>query len=293
MVDVSIEKINNKIIDNELYVLTNKQQKFYEENGYLVLQNFIPNTDCSLLETRIKEIINNRITKDEIKSVFVTGEKQEHINKDDYFLSSGDKIRIFLEDTPELKVNKVGHALHLLDPVFFEFTHNNMFRMIAYDLSIKNPLIVQSMYIFKSPGIGSKVLPHQDSTFLYTETGTCHAFWIPLEDTTIKNGCLWVIPGSHKGKLIYRKKVNKKTNSVYFEPPLNNNYINDIWKDFVPLEVTKGSLVLLHGLIVHKSEENKSKLPRDAYTFHIIDGNDKWSEDNWLQYNPDKSFDKL
>jgi ectoine hydroxylase-related dioxygenase (phytanoyl-CoA dioxygenase family) len=54
------------------------------------------------------------------------------------------------------------------------------------------------------------VVPHQDSTFLYTEPRTCTGLWLALEDATINNGCLWAIPGSHKSmsfaQLFYAKK---------------------------------------------------------------------------------------
>lgn len=50
----------------------------------------------------------------------------------------------------------------------------------------------------QQPGIGGEVVPHQDNTFLYTDPPTCTGMWLALEDATIKNGCLWAIPGSHK-----------------------------------------------------------------------------------------------
>lgn len=277
--------------------LLSEQKKFYDENGYLVLQNIVSCTDQLVLKSRIKQIIDN-IPKNEINGVFLSGEKQLVMNKNDYFISSGDKIRIFLEENTngsDLKINKIGHALHLLDPIYSEFTHSNTFKKIAHDIGVNTPLVAQSMYIFKSPGAGGKVYPHQDGTFLGMETGRCHAYWIPMEDTTKENGCLWIIPGSHKGKLVYKFKLNKKTKTTYFEPPLCDKQTNDIWKEseYVPLEVPKGSLILLHGLVVHKSDENRSQLPRDAYTFHIIDANDKWSEDNWLQYENGHGFVNL
>ncbi|GFT69369.1 phytanoyl-CoA dioxygenase 1, partial [Nephila pilipes] len=65
-------------------------------------------------------------------------------------------------------------------------------------LHYKDPVVVQSMIIFKKPKIGEIVRPHQDSTFLYTDPPTCIGLWFPLEDATIENGCLWYVPGSHK-----------------------------------------------------------------------------------------------
>ena len=48
----------------------------------------------------------------------------------------------------------------------------------------------------------SLVIPHQDSTFLHTDPMKLIGFWIALEDATLDNGCLWFIPGSHKGKFM-------------------------------------------------------------------------------------------
>jgi len=286
-------------MDQSLEFLTQEQKKFYDDNGYLILKDIISQTDSTVLKARIHYIIENTPI-DRPQGVFTTGNKQMEVTSDDYFLSSANKIRIFLEEDNRnnisgLRINKIGHALHKLDSIYNQFTHSDIFRKISHDIGVKNPLIPQSMYIFKSPGVGGKVSPHQDSTFLLTEPQTCHAFWMPLEDVTIKNGCLWVIPHSHKGELIYKFKLNKETNTTYFEPPLNDCLTNDIWKeeDYIPLEVNKGDLVLLHGSTVHKSEKNISEFPRDVYTFHIIDANSQWSSENWLQYEQNDTFDTL
>lgn len=55
-------------------------------------------------------------------------------------------------------------------------------------------------------------------------------------------------------------------------------------EDFTPVPVKKGSLVLIHGFSVHKSELNKSNKSRHAYTFHVMEtDNVNYSKDNWLQ----------
>ncbi|KAI0232252.1 hypothetical protein L0F63_005567, partial [Massospora cicadina] len=61
------------------------------------------------------------------------------------------------------------------------------------------------MLIFKQPRIGGAVPPHQDSTFLYTEPHSAIGFWIPSEDCTEDNGCLYFYPGSHKFVPIARR----------------------------------------------------------------------------------------
>lgn len=117
--------------------------------------------------------------------------------------------------------------MHDLDPVFRKFSRSEKVAAIAESLGYKRPAPIQSMYIFKvcsiphgkrwlllivlelmaafdlgllqQPGIGGEVIPHQDNTFMYTEPLSLLGFWWALEDATIENGCLWVLPKSHKG----------------------------------------------------------------------------------------------
>ncbi|MEO8163538.1 MAG: phytanoyl-CoA dioxygenase family protein, partial [Ilumatobacteraceae bacterium] len=51
----------------------------------------------------------------------------------------------------------------------------------------------------------------------------------------------------------------------------------------VPLEATRGTLVLLNGSLPHRSGPNISDKPRHAYTVHMIDGTANYLNDNWLQ----------
>jgi phytanoyl-CoA hydroxylase len=62
-------------------------------------------------------------------------------------------------------------------------------------------------------------------------------------------------------------------------------YNSEPWPEdrLVPLEVTKGSLIVLHGLLPHKSLANRSSRSRHAYTLHLIDANGRYAQDNWLQ----------
>ncbi|EFP00422.1 hypothetical protein CRE_21791 [Caenorhabditis remanei] len=63
---------------------------------------------------------------------------------------------------------------------------------------------------------------------------------------------------------------------------------------FQHVPISKGSLILIHGLVVHKSEANTSDKSRHAYTVHVMERkNTKWSEDNWLQDTEDYKFPNL
>jgi phytanoyl-CoA hydroxylase len=139
------------------------------------------------------------------------------------------------------------------------------------------------MYIFKQPKIGGEVTCHQDSTFLYTEPQTIAGFWFALEDATFANGCLWAIPGGHKLGLKSRWLRNENGGMQF------DVFDSSPWPEakLVPLEVSKGSLIILNGLLPHKSLANRSAKSRHAYTLHVISADCSYPETNWLQRSAD------
>ena len=265
--------------------LTGEMVENWNDNGFLVIENFYLDDECDILRSRADLLVKD-FNPDSVQSIFNT-KKQANV-EDKYFLESGDKIRFFFEDKAfnqngslidkkELVINKIGHALHDLDHEFIKFSHRNDLNNIAKAINIKNPLLIQSMYIFKQPNIGGEVVCHQDSTFLYTKPDSVVGFWVALEDATIENGCLWVASGGHKGPL---RKLFTKEKNVMKMITLNKTPFE---KTDTALEVKKGTLVLLHGRLPHYSCENRSSKSRHAYTLHVIDGDKYYPEENWLQ----------
>jgi len=265
--------------------LDKEMLNFWNDNGYLIIEDFKTHEECDELINRSKELIEEQDFNNQ-QSVFDTV-SQSH-NDDNYFLESGDKIRFFFEEKANLDeenvknnkqyiVNKIGHALHDLDDKFIAFSKNEQLDQIARAIGFHDPLLLQSMYIFKQPKIGGEVVCHQDSTFLITEPESTVGFWFALEDANRDNGCLQVASGGHKGPL--RKLFKRENNQMKMEE-LSNELFPET-DTFV--EVKKGTLVLLHGRLPHYSCENKSPNSRHAYTIHAIDGKSKYLDYNWLQ----------
>lgn len=274
--------------------LSTEQLTAYDRDGFLVLEGFIRDDACDRLRSRGEELVSD-FDPQGIVSIFSTHEQTR--TSDDYFLESGDKIRFFFEEnaflpdgrlrqSKERSINKIGHALHDLDPIFSDFSRAPEIEQLVSDLGIANPLLLQSMYIFKQPKIGGEVSCHQDATFLYTEPLRMVGLWFALEDATIENGCLWAIPGGHELGLKSRF-MRAEGGGTRFEKFNETPWPEETLK---PLEVEKGSLIVLHGLLPHLSRVNRSARSRHAYTLHVIDASSEYPEDNWLQRSKNLPF---
>ncbi|GAB1315068.1 Phytanoyl-CoA dioxygenase [Madurella fahalii] len=314
--------------------LTPSQIAAFHRDGYLIVPDALPPSTVSALLAETHRLLDTLDLSTHPLTSFRTGGEDgtDHVG-DAYFLTSGDKIRFFLEEDavdgatgaltrPKHRaVNKIGHYLHGLsapfaallatrpsDPRGFVPGMRARPAAVARALGFTDPRCLQSMVICKQPEIGGAVPPHQDSTFLYTDPPSVVGFWYALEDATLENGCLSFLPGSHRWAPVERRLVRKGGDSGGTEMvpnegarfPRGDGYGEGMksqegaGREYVPGEVKAGSLVLIHGNLLHKSEKNLSQKGRIIYTFHVIEGGEgyKYDERNWLQ-PPAEGFTKL
>jgi len=277
--------------------LTDEDRARYQRDGFLVVPGAVSEAACQELMARAGEIV--AAAADDPVSVFSTHEQTR--TSDEWFLSSGSAVRCFFEEEAfdadgelvvplDRAINKIGHAQHDLDDTYDRFARAEVLASAVALLGPAQPLLLQSMHIFKQPRIGGEVTCHQDATFLPTEPQSVMGLWVALEDATLDNGCLWAEPGGHRGPLrrAFRRTGASDADGTAFTeldptplPPPGPG------GSLVPLEVAAGTLVVLHGLLPHWSGPNRSARSRQAYSLHVIDGAAAYPADAWLQRPPE------
>ncbi|KAJ9111422.1 hypothetical protein QFC19_001191 [Naganishia cerealis] len=223
---------------------------------YLVLPEFFEQDAVQQMLSRAKQLIEEVDLATHPMTAFTTAEQGCHVG-DQYFLDSSSRISAFFEPSAldpsdphklivpkEQSINKIGHALCQLDPVFRSQTlENQRLQDLARELGVhKDPLVLQSMIICKQPRIGGKV--------------TQRFVKLPEGGTGFVD-----LPGSQKEA---ETKWDEESG----------------WKQEC---CGAGDLVLIHGGVQHQSPPNLSDKTRFIYTFHMIEGQDGYTYDerNW------------
>lgn len=279
--------------------VTPEQIDQYHDDGVLVLPDFVSADRCDRLRERAEEIMAAFDPRRD-RSLFTTDETTRQA--DEVFLASASGIHCFLEPAaldeqgeltvPQaLAVNKIGHALHDLDPEFEAFSYSPELARLATDLGLRDAVALQSMYLCKQPRFGGEVGCHQDATFLYTEPVTVTGFWFALEDATVENGCLWAAPGQHRSPL--RQRYDRSPQGGASFVTLCDDPLPAPPDDLVPLEVSAGTVVVLHGLLPHWSGVNTSARSRHAYSLHCVSASAHYPTTNWLQRRSDLPLRRL
>lgn len=265
----------------------------FDRDGVVIIERFKTKAECEKLRARANELVLEYGPK-AAGTIFST-KKPQHQDSD-YFINSAYGIGVFFEEEAfdaegklayplPLAVNKLGHAMHDLDPVFSAFSKGKELQAISESLGVADPRVMQSMYIFKQPGIGGEVICHQDSTYLYTDPMSVIGYWFAIDDAHQGNGCLGGLPGQYRKGLqkLFRRQDDGLMATETLDAGIDWNMDDLEW-----LEVPAGTLIVFNGCFPHLSNANRSDQARHAYTLHVVNGACDYPADNWLQRPDDR-----
>lgn len=225
--------------------ITKQQQDFFKENGYLLIEKVLEEGDLKNVIDELNSEIDQRA-----KELYESGDLSD-LYENEPFETRLAKIS---SETPKLAVSIWNGILH--GPAIYELITNSKLLDVAEGFC-GDEVIASSVYRLrpKIPNYGYGEVPwHQDSGYFepYCDDSLVMTMWIPLVNTSSKNGCLYVIPGTHKG------------NVVEHEMHKTGKYLS-VKEDLVPKDnwvecaVPKGGVLLLSNKVIHGSFKNSTE----------------------------------
>ncbi|XP_044264186.1 phytanoyl-CoA dioxygenase, peroxisomal-like [Tribolium madens] len=231
-------------------ILTNEQRQFYEDNGYIVIRNNVSHALLDEIEDRFIKICNK-----ETDPGFMT------VMKDPSLKGKGVKGQFL--------INKIQDFL--FDEVLFKYCCNKSVVDVIESIIGPNITGAHSMLINKPPDAdpSASLHPlHQDlHYFPFRPADRIAASWTAMERVDENNGCLYVIPGSHKWELYPHTYPEGYKNRLYH----GVQGFDHLPKLHVVME--KGDTVFFHPILLHGSGPNRTKGFRKAVSCHYADSN--------------------
>lgn len=238
-------------------VCDDQQVRFFVDQGYLVVPDLIgPHEIAELLDDTVR------------------------LARGGYPCSALQPLPETMPDAEVLRSILCIHQPHFVSPVMLKYVQHPLIAGVLsqltaahlpwWDGSVK---CMQSMLFVKPPGFQGQAW-HQDEIYIPTRDRSLIGAWIALDDATIENGCLWVLPGSQRTGCLYPQRQHDRPNEFDFA---QESYGFDD-ADEIPVEVTSGTVVFFNGYLLHRSRRNRSGIYRRVLVNHYMNA---WSLLPW------------
>lgn len=206
--------------------------QFYHEYGYLIAPALLSIEEVALLKNDTAKIFRGE---------YGTLEGMHPMQAEE-------------TDADMLKKYLAIHFPHKISPVIKDFLAQKNIVEILRNIVSPNVKCMQSMLFVKGPGKAGQSW-HQDECFIPTRDKSLTGAWIAIDDATVDNGCLWIIPGSQKAGYLMPRIPN--TSNEYADA---DTIDTSAWpdEDKIPVEVKRGSVVFFNGYLLHSSKRNKT-----------------------------------
>ncbi len=246
-------RISSKLIEETKY-LSQTQKQSWNEKGFILIPNFFPEDKCIEINQTVIDIVRSMVgNSKEFNHAYID---QGHIGIRE--MKPSHKI-----ENIEDEMSKV-FRLHQTG-IFNEFIKRDDLLNIVEDILGENIDCFLSQFIFKNPGAWGQPW-HQDSSYFPFDRAPQVGAWLATSAATKENGCLVILPGSHK-EVIHEHLPDDRPGSNYGYTEIKDH---DFKKE-MPLFLNTGDLLLFHSFLMHKSYDNKSNSRRTAMVYHFAE----------------------
>lgn len=248
-------------------IISEKQWAQYDSEGYLRLGQVASDALLKAMQTRIDDIMQGKAPVDYTKMMMqldsTTGA----------YGDAGVQSRGFKGAT--LDYRKIQELE--FDPYFLEYMQLPVFKEICDRVySPETPIACFRAMFMNKPARKGTMLPWHQDRWVHLDKDPLITLWTALDPATVANGCVQVIPGSHKSL------INPSHPSGFLSDAQAKGLENH--PDAIPVELKPGEVVLLHNWLLHRSDVNRTDISRRAFSVCYMDANTK-ARGNSEQFN--------
>ena len=228
--------------------LTSEERSAWDENGYFVRHNVFTEEENNLLTQVADAIALGKIPFPDHR-IF-----QNALVRDGKVEASG------------VHAMHSIHQMNLYSPEFLERTRDPRLTDPVVDLLGPDLLGLNSLYIWKPPKIGLGFPWHQDRWYTRPQfkTETTVGTWTAIDPANVENGCLYVIPGSHKIGILDHVELEGSQQQEFKQA------VGARDEDGVAVEIPPGSVIFFDNRILHKSTDNNTEDFRRSNIAHYM-----------------------
>ena len=242
-------------LQNRRFGLRPDELAYWDENGYLVRLNVFTTEENNVLRRVAEDIV------DEKRPFPVTNINQNALVRDGK-----------VEEQGIYAMHKIHHP-SCYCPEFLTRVRDPRLTDPLVDILGPDILGINNLFIWKAPKIGLGFPWHQDKFYFRNRfrTETTVGTWTAIDPADRENGCLYVIPGSHKRDIFQHDDLE---GSQQQEFKLARGARDE---DGVAVEVPPGAVIWFHSHLLHKSTDNRSLRFRRSYVIHYLSAQAEWS----------------
>ena len=234
--------------------MTIDQKNSWNDFGYILIPNFVDKKFCDEMNKEVINIIKSIIPEESAFSHAYAGDGHIAIRE---MKPTEDPKSIEDEISKLFRIHSRG--------IFNEFINNEVLCDILEDILGPNVDCFLSQFIFKNPGAWGQPW-HQDSSYFPFDREPQVGAWLATSEATLENGCLVILPGSHKEHLHEHLPDDRKGSNYGYTEIKDHDFSQE-----TPMTLNTGDLLLFHSFLMHKSYDNNSQARRTAMVYHFAE----------------------